>query len=260
MQVTADNITGSTAESIEVLNPSDAGNAERHSLQFGSVELLGIARRFAADFGWSILPVRSNKIPTISTWKRFQTTRPSILELEEMFRIPGCTGLAVIAGAVSGDLVVRDFDVEEDYHCWAENHPSLAATLPTVRTGRGYHVYFRSTRICSTHHYYRDGAHVGELRGSGYTLLPPSKHPDGGRYRWLVEPANSIPFVEDAIAAGVERPDLVFRPDKSNKGISDICTPTHLSRGRDGTRAHVRAVRVEVGRSGKAMEHVFFAA
>src|SRR5262249_31604916 len=43
----------------------------------------------------------------------------------------------------------------------------------------------------------------GELRAGGYCLLPPSVHPRGPRYRWLIEPpVGEIPHV-DLRAAGV---------------------------------------------------------
>jgi len=59
----------------------------------------------------------------------------------------------------------------------------LARTSPTVETARGRHVYFRGDF---------DGVqHLagGELRGArSYCLLPPSLHPDGVNYRWIIPP------------------------------------------------------------------------
>lgn len=96
------------------------------------------------------------------------------------------TGLAVICGKVSGYLVVRDFDTADSHRRWAERFPELAEILPTVQTARGFHVYFTGNldRIVTV----RGGeVHEGELRGGGYVLLPPSKHPSGLTYRWTVQ-------------------------------------------------------------------------
>jgi hypothetical protein len=66
------------------------------------------------------------------------------------------------------------------YEQWAEKYPELAKTLPTVQTSRGRHIYFIS-----------DFGKIkklgdGELRGNGYCLLPPSLHPSGSAYKWLM--------------------------------------------------------------------------
>jgi hypothetical protein len=91
---------------------------------------------------------------------------------------------------VSGYLVCRDFDTAEAYLTWASEHRDLAKSLPTVRTGRGYHVYFRS-RECTKIKNLGDG----ELRGNGYCLLPPSRHPSGGTYEWVVPLNGTVPEV-----------------------------------------------------------------
>jgi hypothetical protein len=36
----------------------------------------------------------------------------------------------------------------------------------------------------------------GELRGGGYCLAPPSKHPNGHVYRWLIAPGDEIPTID----------------------------------------------------------------
>ena len=87
----------------------------------------------------------------------------------------------MVLGEVSGFLACRDFDDPEAYKRWAENHPELAMELPTVKTGRGFHVYFvcklEKTRKFSD----------GELRGEkSLCVLPPSKHPNGKKYAWIV--------------------------------------------------------------------------
>ena len=80
------------------------------------------------------------------------------------------------------------------YERWAAENPIFARTLPTAATARGRHVYCRSQfgRIEK-----RDD---GELRGAGYCLLPPSTHPDGMLYRWMIPPGETIPVVDLAVA------------------------------------------------------------
>lgn len=152
--------------------------------------------------GWSIIPIRhrgdKGKQPALRSWSQYQTTRPNEGMLRRWFGGGRkLDGLAVVLGPASGGLTCRDFDEQGAYERWASAHPDLAGSLPTVRTGRGFHVYFRSdaTRITC----FDDG----ELRGAGYCLLPPSRHPSGAIYEWVVPlPDGELPFI-DPIAAGL---------------------------------------------------------
>ena len=135
-------------------------------------------------------------------WKRYQKVRPSESAIKRWFGNGECHGLAVILGDVSGGLTCRDFDDIATYDRWAANNPRLATELPTVETGRpGRHVYCR-VDIGQIRAATSTGAGIiklgdGELRGSGgYCLLPPSRHPSGHEYRWIVPPNNEIPFLD----------------------------------------------------------------
>jgi hypothetical protein len=135
--------------------------------------------------GWRIIPTAGKKAHF--DWKQFQKDRPTEQLLGDWFcrLADGTTGIAVLTGAASGGLAVRDFDREDAYQEWAGSHPGLAAGLPTVQTKRGRHVYFRAERECFVN------LDDGELRADGkhYVLAPPSLHPSGIVYRW----ANPLP-------------------------------------------------------------------
>src|SRR5208283_5918705 len=89
------------------------------------------------------------------------------------------------------------------------NHPDWANKLPSVATSRGRHVYFRAAPADL---FFVDLRHIepptedGEYRGDSghYCLLPPSRHPDGPTYKWVVPlPDGKIPFVADVRATGL---------------------------------------------------------
>jgi len=150
------------------------------------------------DKGWSVIPVNYKTKAAKRKWTRFQTERQTQSDVRRFFGSHNELAIGVLAGAASGGLVVRDFDHMASYERWASNHPSLAASLPTVATGRpGRHVYMRAEldRIIE----FNDG----ELRGNGYTLLPPSRHPTGTDYRWLIPPGDRLPFIEDLYESGL---------------------------------------------------------
>lgn len=108
------------------------------------------------------------------------------------------TGLAVIAGAVSNDLVIRDFDDPGIFDAWLEMHPGLAQTLPVAQTKRAGHVYFRGP---GGYFELDDGEYRGDAKH--YVVAPPSVHPDGGVYKWLNPPAGEIPWIADPVRVGL---------------------------------------------------------
>jgi hypothetical protein len=145
-------------------------------------------------------------------WGRYQHTLPSEASVRRWFA-NGLHGIAVIFGPVSDGLASRDFDRFDAYQRWAERHPDLARTLPTVATHRGRHVYCRASAGCVAalreHLGKQDGTGAitlpdGELRaGVGcYSVLPPSRHPSGALYKWLIPlPDGALPEV-DLVLAG----------------------------------------------------------
>jgi hypothetical protein len=152
--------------------------------------------------GVTVIPIAAGtkEPPCGVKWKRFQAERPTEAELRRWFGNGKGHGLAVVLGDVSGGLVCRDFDDMTAFDTWAAENPRLAKALPTVETGRpGRHVYCRADigqiRGAST-----SGGGIidlgdGELRGAGgYCLLPPSRHPSGHVYRWIVPLNGEIPL------------------------------------------------------------------
>ncbi|HEV3385766.1 MAG TPA: bifunctional DNA primase/polymerase [Gemmata sp.] len=149
--------------------------------------------QFALEYrrlGWNVFPVRGKK-PAVA-WKSFQSKWPPLTILRRMIDRPCITGLAVVPGWVSGHkangvmpatkLSVRDFDTREAFLNWAEQYPHLATILPLVRTKRGFHVY------CWSPYEVFERFDDGELRAKSncFVLLPPSQHPDGPVYRWVI--------------------------------------------------------------------------
>ena len=152
-------------------------------------EVLSAALKYAA-LGWSIIPIGAEKKPAVK-WKNFQSQRADEQQIREWFDGRDDLGLAVVLGAVSGGLTCRDFDDEAVYHSWAAQNPVLAKSLPTTKSGRGFHIYF----VSDLDHSEKLGN--GELRGnSSIVVLPPSRHPSGVQYRWIIPPTLNIPRLD----------------------------------------------------------------
>lgn len=160
--------------------------------------------------GCCVIPLSPRTKRPAVKWKPYQTERPREADLRHWFLHRGLN-LAVIFGDISKGLGSVDFDDLAGYDAWAAAFPALAASLPTVATRRGRHVYFRATpdsvRRLREGLGKRPDAHgalqrpCGELRlGCGcYSVLPPSSHPSGFEYHWLRPPAWRLPDVDPAV-------------------------------------------------------------
>lgn len=141
--------------------------------------------------GLSIIPIPAKSKEAQICWKRYQDERPAQEQIQEWFSGNENQNIAVVLGEVSKRLCCRDFDDIQSYQYWVGKYPNLAAMLPTVKTSRGRHVYFQSNHQGITK------LTNGELRGKGgYCLLPPSMHPDGTQYEWIIQLGKTIPWIE----------------------------------------------------------------
>lgn len=150
-----------------------------------------------SKLGWCIIPIPHGQKKARTRWGKYQKTRPDREQLRAWFGNGRLLNMAVVLGQVSGDLCCRDFDIGKAYERWVAGHADLAARLPTVKTAKGYHVYFLASV---------DGVRMfpdGELRGSRcYCLLPPSVHPEGPKYEWIIRPTAANLFALDPELAG----------------------------------------------------------
>ena len=183
--------------------------------------MLAAALRYA-ELGWSIIPTTPGTKKAARSWKLFQDTRADESQLRKWFSNGAGYGMAVILGKVSGGLVCRDFDDPEAFTRWKEGHPDYAAALPTVATARGGHVYFRAEEDDLRFVNLADGEYRGD--SGHYCLLPPSRHPSGSMYRWLVPlPDREVPLVTDVRAAGLLHSFVDVDTETHNNSIA-VCS------------------------------------
>ncbi|MDP6546308.1 MAG: bifunctional DNA primase/polymerase [Phycisphaerae bacterium] len=201
----------------------------------GNMNPLLIAALEYADRGWSIVPMKfeNGKKRGATRWKRYQKEPPDAKRLLSWLKDGRHPGIGVILGPVSGNLACRDFDEAEAYREWAKKFPKLAKTLPTVQTGKGYHVYFTAKLNKTT--MFRDG----ELRGArSLCTLPPSPHPNGQYYRWIVPlPDGPIPKIAP------EKSGLLGEPVQQKKTEAN----GRQRKQSDAVRASRSKLRAKVG-------------
>jgi hypothetical protein len=131
--------------------------------------------------GYHVVPTK-NKAATIK-WGNLLEKEPCLPpNIEEE--------LALVLGE---DLIVLDFETEEVYQKFLTLCEAFKIDLNTtwqVKTKRGYHIYFKSSIICTNPVKHSSVWGEFELRtGKQYCLIPPSKITQtGAEYKWIVKP------------------------------------------------------------------------
>src|SRR5574337_859277 len=122
------------------------------------------------SMGFNIFPLRPMaKEPMTDKWKRLQTEK-----YDGPF--PESCNIGVICGAISNNLYVIDLDDDSLFNDFKEYHDKTFI----VKTGRGYHIYFRSPGFCPPNKKFDDirGRHIDCKSEGGYILGFTSIHPD----------------------------------------------------------------------------------
>lgn len=186
---------------------------------------------FYKRMGFSVIPITAptggfndGKKPAIPSWLSYTTRKPSDHELDKWFNGTNLN-IAVVTGEIS-DLNVLDIDDEDSYEKIMNVAPWFEETL-TVKTGKGYHIYFRpSVHTRTTTFTINDHLHHIKAEG-GYVVAPPSTHASGRKYAWHIETAPSRFNVDDVVAA-ILNAGAVFKAvdTRSNRKLawaSELC-------------------------------------
>ena len=134
--------------------------------------LIHRAKRLA-QAGFSPIPVHGNNAPSepkrpACSWRAFQQRVATDREIEKGFH-EKVTALGIVCGRVS-KLLVIDFDDVLRYQRFCRHLPQFAETY-TVKTKRGFHLYFRTSEKVPSHQF--DG---GDIKGErSYVVAPPSR-------------------------------------------------------------------------------------
>lgn len=145
------------------------------------------ARRYAAR-GWSVIPIEPHGKRPLVAWREFQQRVATPDEVAHWATRWPDANVGIVTGRVSG-LVVVDVDPRHGGDLalarWQAAHGALPATVEAVTGGGGRHLYFAHPGGTVGN---RAGLRPGiDLRGDGGCVVaPPSLHPSGRRYAWVV--------------------------------------------------------------------------
>lgn len=125
--------------------------------------------------------------PKGGEWEKYKTERVPVEKLYEWFSPDkSYSNISAVTGPISSGLTALDFDSTEAYKWWKEKYPNWAATLPTSKSARGFHVFFRSDAGKN-----KSFGKI-EIKANSLVSLPPSMHKSGVRYEWVNPLPDSI--------------------------------------------------------------------
>lgn len=148
------------------------------------------------DMGLNVVPQPHGKKGGYP-WKRLQYGRLNRdhehFGLDVLFA--GQCNLAVMCGATSDNLFIIDCEslIALKHHMSQLRHRKIP--LWVVQTARGGHIYLRASNG-EVHNITSGIMSDVEIKGQrGYVLAPPSVHPTGAIYTWMIRESNEIPIV-----------------------------------------------------------------
>lgn len=166
--------------------------------------------------GWSLLPVKPDKLPAIP-WKKFQTERASEEQVHQW--IKQGFGLAVATGKLSGITVIDDDRPKYDLPPFKVESPLVAKT----KNG-GMHHYFKYTAgdSNSANHELKV-----DMRGQGgYVLLPPFHG-----YEWIKPPTKATKLEQIPFDVSMDLAQMSKTRLSTNQGRLDLAELAGVSEG-----------------------------
>jgi len=183
------------------------------------------------EMGLCVIPIEGKRKKPLVAWKEYESRQPTKEELaswsEQYWSNGADANVGVVCGAVSGDLVVLDFDQMSAFDAfkseWAamRGGRNVADETVVVATGRGFHVYCRVKSMPKS----RTLPNV-EVKAEGhYVVAPPSTHPSGKVYEFVSQGVGKIVELNQLEDIGIPSSDDLLDallPVKGGQpGVSD---------------------------------------
>lgn len=230
---------------IQVTMPPEACDSDVPQTHFSikDVGLSSIQREAFQlyDLGFNVFPQpigHKGGLP----WKRLQHTRLNrddrAYGIRKLFA--GQCNVAVMCGRTSENLFVIDCESLDSFRHNLEQLHKRDIPIWAARTARGGHIYLRAS----------DGEVENipagiltnaEIKGcNGYVLAPPSVHPNGDVYEWLIREGSQPPTISSKTVNWLR--------DAHNNKICLSVTPT-TSNYRPGNWKHPKHIKTRLSRA-----------
>jgi hypothetical protein len=160
-------------------------------------DFIDAAKRYLKR-GWHPVPCQVRGKTPLVPWKTYQEQQPTWDDVESWWYGEQGSELPNLALVMGRGTFALDIDGPEAlgalYAAGVSLQELLAPNPPVVATGKGLHLYFRGAV----------GDRVAvvpkvDVRGVGYVVAPPSIHPLGHPYLWLLNEDSETPPAPDSL-------------------------------------------------------------
>jgi len=131
--------------------------------------------------GVSVIPIPYRAKAATISWSEYTKRLPTEQEIREWFKNEE-KNIGIVCGRISKNLVVFDFDDPEAMSFVIADINETAKKTLVVRTGKGFHVYYR---VKTPENFKLMNLKVDVKGERGYVIAPPSIHPSGIKYMAL---------------------------------------------------------------------------
>lgn len=185
--------------------------------------------------GLAVIPLWNDKRknPRLSGYSQYTKKLPSVNDIRRWWTRWPRANIGIITGYWC-NFVALDFDTDNEYHLWAKA-VELSKSTWTVKTGRGYHVWFELATSPGKSRMYThpDGGEVLLRAKGGYVISPPSIHHSGVRYTTVQKiPPLNINAITDVLGGWYEKtltaipaPPKNPTPRNTSLRIEDLIEP-----------------------------------
>jgi hypothetical protein len=148
--------------------------------------------------GFHVIPCHPKNKAPMFLWKQYQDIAPTTKDIERWWGNYPDANVALVLGR---GLFAIDVDGPEGHLSLKNRAVHIGPGTPTSLTGKGVHYLFRGDQP----------DRVGllpqvDVRGRGIIVVPPSIHPNGRQYTWLVPP-DTIPEAPEALLSLLSQPN-----------------------------------------------------
>lgn len=135
---------------------------------------------------WSVIPIKPGEKRPLVKWEKYQHERADIDLIKSWWTFYPYANIGIVTGQVSGIIVV-DIDSLEGHRAYIALFGKIHCTVQQ-NTGNGCHLIFKHPGNQEYRTIPRIYTDIDIKADGGYILVPPSIHPNGSQYRWVVSP------------------------------------------------------------------------
>lgn len=147
-----------------------------------------------AAHGWRVFPLRprdKRPLPGFTSWQDQATTDED--QIGEWWESTPLANVAVVMGPSSGIVDIETDDDDAEQFLLTRLFEGQEIVTPTFQSAKGRHRLFRFTHELPTKANFRLDQSIAidfkvGAAGGSYSVFPPSVHPDGPSYNWLLHP------------------------------------------------------------------------